>query len=115
MKTVDEEYQDLESVADMHEKEKRLAYLQQKCYDEFITSVELSMRDGNTRVFIREIFKWCGFYDVVNPEKEKVLHAEGRRLVGRQIKEILDSIDPTIYHELMLEGVKYEKALYGME
>jgi hypothetical protein len=96
---------------DIHEEfeqlhDKKLAQDEEKEYDDFMMRVEFAMRDPNTRIFIRAILDWCGFYRPVVPELDKSLHAEGRRIIGCQIKNVLDKIDPKIYHELMIEGVQ---------
>jgi len=111
MMNVHEEYDNLESVDDTVAREKKLAKAEEKDYNLFMLNVELAMRDKPARHFIREILKWCGFYSLVTPNEETAVHAEGRRCVGVQIKEALDQINPKLYHELMIEGVDYEKAL----
>lgn len=108
---VHDEYDNLESVEEMVESEKILAEKEQKRYDAVMLDISLAIRDRNTRVLIREIFKDCGLYNTVNVSTESTLHAEGRRFVGVLLKTRLDNIDPKIYFELMSEGVDYEKAV----
>lgn len=104
---------DKDFTMDDSEEKEELVRLANDTYNiELTNSIRNCMIDRDAKRFIREILSWCCLYDSVNPNEEKVLHAEGRRLIGVQIKNVLDNIDTEFFHELMLEGARYEKQLF---
>lgn len=97
----------------IEEGEKELEIKREKYYNDLEAAIRHVSNSPEGRRVLREIVSWCGLFDAVSPDEEKVTHAEGRRFIGIQLKTKLDSIDMEIFPEMMLEGVRYEKALFG--
>lgn len=78
-------------------------------------SIRISFRKCTENVHARrvlyEIFKWCGVFNAAVPNEEKLAHAEGRRLIGIQLKDQLDDLDFELFFDLMKEGIRYEEAI----
>ena len=110
--SIHDDYDNLESSEDFEAREKELAKYSEQMYNRIMVDFELAARNYHGRVLIREILKDCGLYNVVTPDNESSIHADGRRYVGQLLKTRLDKIDPKLYHEIMLEGVDYEKILF---
>lgn len=108
MNSIDREF---DAILNPSQEEKKLAENSKKLYDRIKLDIALAARDYKTRVLIRTIFEDSGLYRIVSVSEDNAVHAEGRRLVGQLLKARLDEIDPKLYHEIMIEGVDYEKAI----
>jgi hypothetical protein len=102
---------EFESILNPTEDEKILAKKSQVLYNKIKMDIAMACRDYRTRVLIRMIFEDSGLYRMVAVAEENTLHAEGRRSVGQLLKARLDEIDPKLYHEIMIEGVDYERTV----
>lgn len=93
------------------ENQKQLAFNQQKYYNKVSYNIKKSTENHYSRMVLYELIKFCGLFSAVIPDTDKVLHAEGKRLVGIFIKSKLDEIDSQLFYEILGEGVQYEEGI----
>lgn len=103
-----DEYPDYEEQRRVSEE---LAHNRQKYEDDVTLSIRRCTESVDARRFMYEMLKWCGLFNSVVPEEEKLAHAEGRRLIGIQLKNTLDELDPELFFEILKEGTRYEESI----
>ena len=97
-RTVDQIEREQERIIKLNRKERLLQLENYKI---------LLSNNPHARKLLWEILELCGIYYVTtNYETNQTFEDKGRRMVGIFIIELLDSISPTLYPELLLERGK---------
>lgn len=64
-----------------------------------------ALQNKSTRMLVREIIGFTGFYDVNATCDNSVFMTEGKRRVGQMIIELLAEIDENLYLTILQEGI----------
>lgn len=70
-------------------------------------AVEMLCNSDALQFFFQDFFQRAGMYGTPPTETELTQRAAGQRDIALEVKAVLESYHPTIYHELQIARINY--------